>query len=136
MIATASHADVLGYEVDRVGLEETVARCRALIAGADCSHQASLNAAKVVRARSDERLAEIHAHYLALYRSDDPQEKALGLKALDMAYRLKGAYSSLDATAEDFAQAVISAYACRKAALAPARAPVIEAPKGHGGSVQ
>ena len=85
---------------------------------------------------SNERLAEIHAHYLALYRSDDPQEKALGLKALDMAYRLKGAYSSLDATAEDFAQAVISAYACRKAALAPARAPVIEAPKGHGGSVQ
>ena len=62
MIATASHADVLGYEVDRVGLEETVARCRALIAGADCSHQASLNAAKVVRARSDERLAEILRH--------------------------------------------------------------------------
>ena len=85
---------------------------------------------------SNERLAEIHAHYLALYRSDDPAEKALGLKALDMAYRLKGAYRTLDATAEEFANAVISAYACRKAALAPARAPVIEAPKGHGGSVQ
>jgi N-acetylglucosaminyldiphosphoundecaprenol N-acetyl-beta-D-mannosaminyltransferase len=62
MIATASHADVLGYEVDRVGLEETVVRCRALIAGADCSQQASLNAAKVVRALSDERLAEILRH--------------------------------------------------------------------------
>jgi N-acetylglucosaminyldiphosphoundecaprenol N-acetyl-beta-D-mannosaminyltransferase len=62
MIATASHADVLGYEVDRVGLEETVVRCRELIAAAECSQQASLNAAKVVRARSDERLAEILRH--------------------------------------------------------------------------
>lgn len=59
MAVAASRAEVLGYEVDRVGLEETVERCRALIAGAECSHQVSLNAAKVVRARSDERLAEI-----------------------------------------------------------------------------
>jgi len=42
---------------------------------------------------SDERLAAIHAYYLSLHRSDDPQEKALGLKALDMAYKLKGAYA-------------------------------------------
>jgi hypothetical protein len=42
---------------------------------------------------SDRRLAEIHAHYLGLHRSDDPQEKALGLRALDMAYKLKGAYA-------------------------------------------
>ncbi len=42
---------------------------------------------------SNEKLAELHAHYLALYRSDDPQEKALGLRALDMAYKLKGAYA-------------------------------------------
>jgi N-acetylglucosaminyldiphosphoundecaprenol N-acetyl-beta-D-mannosaminyltransferase len=59
MPAAVSRAEVLGYEVDRVGLEETVERCRALIAGAESSHQVSLNAAKVVRARSDERLAEI-----------------------------------------------------------------------------
>jgi len=59
MAATLSNADVLGYEVDRVGLDETVGRCRALIAEAGCSHQVSLNAAKVVRARSDDRLAEI-----------------------------------------------------------------------------
>jgi N-acetylglucosaminyldiphosphoundecaprenol N-acetyl-beta-D-mannosaminyltransferase len=59
MTAAVSRAEVLGYQVDRVGLEETVERCRALIAGAECSHQVSLNAAKVVRARSDERLAQI-----------------------------------------------------------------------------
>lgn len=41
---------------------------------------------------SDRKLREIHAHYLALYASDDPREKALGLKALDMAYKLTGAY--------------------------------------------
>src|SRR5437870_9301076 len=59
MAVAVSRAEVLGFEVDRVGLEETVERCRALIAGSECSHQVSLNAAKVVRARSDERLAEI-----------------------------------------------------------------------------
>jgi hypothetical protein len=41
---------------------------------------------------SDRKLFEIHARYLALYNSPDPREKALGLKALDMAYRLTGAY--------------------------------------------
>ena len=71
---------------------------------------------------SDRKLAEIHAHYLALYRSDDPAEKALGLKALDMAFRLKGAYR-LDTAAEDFAQAVIDAYAHRKGLLAEAKPP-------------
>lgn len=59
MTAAASRAEVLGYAVDRTGLETTVERCRGLIAGAGSSHQVSLNAAKVVRARSDERLAEI-----------------------------------------------------------------------------
>ena len=71
---------------------------------------------------SDRKLGEIHAHYLALYRSDDPAEKALGLKALDMAYRLKGAYRTLDTAAEDFAQAVIEAYAHRKGRSTEARA--------------
>ena len=42
---------------------------------------------------SDRKLAEIHAHYLALYRHPDPSMKALGLKALDMAYKLRGAYA-------------------------------------------
>lgn len=41
---------------------------------------------------SNRKLHEIHANYLALYRSPDPREKALGLKALDMAYKLTGAY--------------------------------------------
>src|SRR5436190_23881826 len=59
MNAAVSRAEVLGYEVDRAGLEETVQRCRALIAAGEPSHQVSLNAAKLVRARSDERLAEI-----------------------------------------------------------------------------
>jgi N-acetylglucosaminyldiphosphoundecaprenol N-acetyl-beta-D-mannosaminyltransferase len=59
MSTASSRAEVLGYAVDRVGLEETVERCRVLIAEAEHSHQVSLNAAKVVRARSDERLAEI-----------------------------------------------------------------------------
>jgi hypothetical protein len=42
---------------------------------------------------SDEKLLAIHAHYLGLYASADPRMKAIGLKALDMAYRLKGAYA-------------------------------------------
>lgn len=42
---------------------------------------------------SDRKLREIHAHYLALYQSPDPREKTLGLKALDLAYKLIGAYA-------------------------------------------
>jgi len=42
---------------------------------------------------SDARLAAIHARYLTLADADDPRLKALGLKALDMAYKLKGAYA-------------------------------------------
>jgi hypothetical protein len=42
---------------------------------------------------SDRKLRTLLAHYLALYRSDDPREKALGLKALDMAFKLTGAYA-------------------------------------------
>jgi hypothetical protein len=42
---------------------------------------------------SDRKLHRIHAHFLALYRSPDPREKALSLRALDMAYRLTGAYT-------------------------------------------
>ena len=72
---------------------------------------------------SDRKLAEIHAHYLALYQSDDPQEKAIGLKALDMAYRLRGAYRvpEGDAVSDpvmDYARAAVEAYARRRAATA------------------
>ena len=69
---------------------------------------------------SDRKLAEIHAHYLALYLSDEPAEKALGLKALDMAYRLKGSYGapSEAGQGETFAAAVVRAFERRKAALA------------------
>jgi hypothetical protein len=42
---------------------------------------------------SDEKLLAIHANYLGLCISENPQLKALGLKALDMAYKLKGAYA-------------------------------------------
>jgi hypothetical protein len=42
---------------------------------------------------SDEKLLAIHAHYLGLYTSENPRMKAIGLNALDMAYRLKGAYA-------------------------------------------
>jgi hypothetical protein len=42
---------------------------------------------------SDEKLLAIHAHYLGLCASENPRLKAIGLKALDMAYRLKGAYA-------------------------------------------
>ena len=45
------------------------------------------------RGLSDEKLLTIHAHYLGLCASEDPRMKAIGLKALDMAYRLKGAYA-------------------------------------------
>src|SRR5206468_1205189 len=43
---------------------------------------------------SDGKLFELHARYLALAYSHDPHEKALGLRALDMAYKLKGAYAA------------------------------------------
>jgi hypothetical protein len=42
---------------------------------------------------SDEKLLAIHAHYLGLCTSENPRLKLLGLKALDMAYKLKGAYA-------------------------------------------
>jgi hypothetical protein len=42
---------------------------------------------------SDEKLLAIHAHYLGLCASENPRMKAIGLKPLDMAYRLKGAYA-------------------------------------------
>jgi hypothetical protein len=42
---------------------------------------------------SDEKLLTIHVYYLGLYASENPRLKLLGLKALDMAYKLKGAYA-------------------------------------------
>src|SRR5436190_7089384 len=97
MNAAVSRAEVLGYEVDRAGLEETVQRCRALIAAGEPSHQVSLNAAKLVRARSDERLAEI-LHSADLLNADGESivwaSKLLGdplperVAGIDLMYRL------------------------------------------------
>jgi N-acetylglucosaminyldiphosphoundecaprenol N-acetyl-beta-D-mannosaminyltransferase len=61
--ATAA-ADVLGFRVARLGLDETVVRCRDAIASGVRLYQASINAAKLVNARGDERLAEV------LHRAD------------------------------------------------------------------
>ena len=59
MSASSSRAEILGHRVDRLSLDETLERCRDLIARSERVHQVSLNAAKVVRARSDERLAPL-----------------------------------------------------------------------------
>jgi N-acetylglucosaminyldiphosphoundecaprenol N-acetyl-beta-D-mannosaminyltransferase len=55
----AERAKVLGHEVDRLGLDETVERCHDVILRAEGAHHVSLNAAKLVRARADARLGEI-----------------------------------------------------------------------------
>src|SRR5262245_35772408 len=43
---------------------------------------------------SDRKLAEVHAHLLGLYQSPDPREKMIALRALHMAYQLKGSYAA------------------------------------------
>jgi N-acetylglucosaminyldiphosphoundecaprenol N-acetyl-beta-D-mannosaminyltransferase len=50
---------VLGHRVDCLDLEATARRCRDLVLGGEPSHHVSLNAAKVVRARGDDRLMSI-----------------------------------------------------------------------------
>jgi len=57
--AESAAADVLGFRVARLSLDETVVRCRDAIASGDRLHQVSINAAKLVNARRDERLAEV-----------------------------------------------------------------------------
>ncbi len=42
---------------------------------------------------SDDKLRTIHANLLALYADPDPRNKAIALRALDMAYKLTGAYA-------------------------------------------
>lgn len=59
MISAVPRAEILGHRVDRLGLDETVERCHDVILRSERAHHVSLNAAKVVLARSDERLAEI-----------------------------------------------------------------------------
>jgi N-acetylglucosaminyldiphosphoundecaprenol N-acetyl-beta-D-mannosaminyltransferase len=51
--------ELLGHRVDRLDLEATAMRCRELVASRQRSHHVSLNAAKVVLARDDPRLARI-----------------------------------------------------------------------------
>ena len=55
----APSVDVLGHRVDRLDLEATAMRCRDAVIARKRSHHVSLNAAKVVLARDDERLARI-----------------------------------------------------------------------------
>jgi N-acetylglucosaminyldiphosphoundecaprenol N-acetyl-beta-D-mannosaminyltransferase len=51
--------ELLGHRIDRLGLEETAVRCRDALVRGERTHHVSLNAAKIVRARDDERLAGI-----------------------------------------------------------------------------
>lgn len=51
--------EVLGHTVDRLGLEAMALRCREVVLHRERSHHVSLNAAKVVRARDDDRLMAI-----------------------------------------------------------------------------
>ena len=57
--AESARAEVLGFAVDRLGIDETVARCRDVIARSGRVHHVSLNAAKVVSARRDRVLAQV-----------------------------------------------------------------------------
>jgi N-acetylglucosaminyldiphosphoundecaprenol N-acetyl-beta-D-mannosaminyltransferase len=59
MAVAAPRAHVLGFGVDRLTLEGTVERCRRLASEGRTSHHVSLNAAKIVSARDNERLATI-----------------------------------------------------------------------------
>lgn len=57
--APLATADVFGFRVARLGLEETVLRFRDAIVRGDRLYQASINAAKLVNARRNERLAGV-----------------------------------------------------------------------------
>jgi N-acetylglucosaminyldiphosphoundecaprenol N-acetyl-beta-D-mannosaminyltransferase len=61
MATAVTRAHVLGFEVDRLDLDATVERCRDLLSRSERVHHVSLNAAKLVRARRDARLAAVLA---------------------------------------------------------------------------
>jgi N-acetylglucosaminyldiphosphoundecaprenol N-acetyl-beta-D-mannosaminyltransferase len=50
---------LLGCEIDALDMNETVERCRRLVESPGTAHQVSVNAAKLVSMRSDQRLREI-----------------------------------------------------------------------------
>ena len=54
-------ANVLGCPVDRLGMDGTVERCRELIEEGGVARQVSVNAAKLIALREDDRLREIVA---------------------------------------------------------------------------
>jgi N-acetylglucosaminyldiphosphoundecaprenol N-acetyl-beta-D-mannosaminyltransferase len=54
--------NVLGCPVDRLRMDETVERCRELIEQDGVARQVSVNAAKLVALRDDDRLRQIIAH--------------------------------------------------------------------------
>ena len=56
--ATRSSVLLLGHRVDRLRLDETADRCREAVLRKERIHHVSLNAAKVVYARKDRRLAQ------------------------------------------------------------------------------
>jgi N-acetylglucosaminyldiphosphoundecaprenol N-acetyl-beta-D-mannosaminyltransferase len=57
-----ARARVLGCEIDRLDMEQTVALCERLIEQGSGAHHVSVNAAKLVAMHDDSRLAEIVGH--------------------------------------------------------------------------
>jgi len=65
-LPTIASVSILGQRVDCLGLEETASRCRDAVLRRERVHHVSLNAAKLVAARDDGRLARIlHSAHLA-----------------------------------------------------------------------
>lgn len=60
-VARADRANIVGLEIDRLDMSETLARCDELIAQGRFAQHVSINAAKLVAARSDPALREIIA---------------------------------------------------------------------------
>ena len=63
-VLATPRAELLGHEIDRLGLEATAGVCREALFGRERIHHVSLNAAKLVHARKDKRLLDI------LHRAD------------------------------------------------------------------
>lgn len=60
--ARRQQADVLGCRIDAVTMEETLALCEAAIEARERLHQVSVNAAKLIAIREDDRLRGIVEH--------------------------------------------------------------------------
>lgn len=82
-------AALVAYDTDDSGTAHAIASENLRKEGIRQAVEALLDAEGL----SDRKLRVILAHYLVLYRSPDAREKALGLRALDMAFKLTGAYA-------------------------------------------